>query len=97
MAGIAGNRPLLRETVGPVLAVPETDKRTDVLYNSKLLIVGLFDQEAIVLDAADLRGLIIVRNLRIGSERCRKQEDDDAEIETNHNWILFEIEFQFQN
>src|SRR6266481_1188642 len=46
--------PLLRERVGPILAVPEPLKRLNVLDYSKLLVVSLFDQEAVVLDGTSI-------------------------------------------
>src|SRR4029077_4166162 len=45
-----GDRPLLRERVNPILAVPEPLKRLNVLHYSKFLVVSLFDQEAVVLN-----------------------------------------------
>src|SRR5258708_11845490 len=50
VALVARDRPFLGEGVEPVFAVPETGKAGNVLDHSIALVVGLFDQEAIVLD-----------------------------------------------
>src|SRR5262249_14236745 len=44
------DRPLLREGVNPILTVPKPLKRLNMLHHSKLLVVSLFDQEAVVLN-----------------------------------------------
>src|SRR5262245_24087209 len=49
-------RPFLREGVSPVLAIPQTLKRLNVLYHTEFLVVRLFHQEAVVLDARAVFG-----------------------------------------
>ena len=48
---VAWSRPFLRKGVDPILAIDEACEAGNVLHDSSLLIVGLFDQETIVLDA----------------------------------------------
>src|SRR5712692_4565363 len=76
---VTGDRPLLGEGVRPVLAVPETSEAGDVLHHTEVLVVSLFDEEAVVLDsglAASGCGGILLRQ---GSST--KQEDREGEAE----------------
>lgn len=56
VAFITGDRPFLGEGVIPVFAVPEASEAGNVLHDAKILVVGFFHQEAVVLYTGFDRG-----------------------------------------
>jgi len=59
---IARDGPFLGEGVIPVFAVPGARKARNVLDDAKILIICLFDQKAVVLDAGRGRGRLLARS-----------------------------------
>ena len=80
VALVARNRPLLGEGINPVLAIPETGEAGDVLYYAEILVVGFFNEKAIVLNAG-LFGRTRRRILRDqgGAEKDSNEAASNAE------------------
>src|SRR6266851_3396188 len=66
--GPAEQRPFLGERVHPRVGTAEQLKRADVLDDARLLVVGLFEQEAVVGDIGQSRPLLRA-HLRGGHQR----------------------------
>src|SRR5438105_2015651 len=76
----AGHRPFLRERVEPVAPARGARKRLDMLYDTRILVVCLFDEEAVVLD---LR-LALGRSLRLERQCDADQYPDESDRQSSH-------------
>ena len=80
---VARNRPLLGEGINPVLAIPETGEAGDVLYYAEILVVGFFNEKAIVLNAG-LFGRTRRRILR--DQGGAEKENNEAASNAEGGW-----------
>jgi hypothetical protein len=83
VAFITGDRPFLGEGVIPVFAIREASEAGNVLHDAKILVVGFFHQEAVVLDTGFDRGrrVLLAREgtpSRTVTARTKKQEKRDS-------------------
>src|SRR6185436_13822074 len=75
----AGRRPLLREVEAPVAAVARQLEHADVLDDAGLLVVGLLDEKAVVLNGAFLRD-----RRRAREDGQRDELDPDRHGDASH-------------
>ena len=80
VTGIAWHRPFLSEGVNPVLTVPETSKRGNVLYHTETLVVGLFNQEAVVLNGGRIGRRRILLGVRTGAEQDYRDQPANGPV-----------------
>jgi hypothetical protein len=83
MPGVAEAGPLLSKGIAPILAVPQPRERADVVNHSALLVVGLLDQKAVVLDLRLLFGgslTLAGQGLASGNEVCHQGTRSDYHL-----------------